>query len=472
MLSRLWRLVLPAIVVVNAIPDARAAKSVPSAEEWRGEARNTYAKVIAFRTVEGVGQVGPMAEWLAQKFRDAGFASDDVQVLPLGETASLIVRYRGTGPARPVLVLAHMDVVEAKPEDWQRDPFRLIEEGGYFFGRGTADIKGDVALVTTTFLRLKREGYKPKRDLVIVFTGDEETSQKTTLDLTTTHRSLIDADFALNADGGGGRIDEKTGRPTIYRVQGAEKAYATYAFTVRNRGGHSSMPRADNAIYELADVIKRLQAVTFPVMANDWTRGNLREEAKVNPPPLGPAMARFAADPNDAEAAAVIAASPENVGKLRTTCVATLLQGGHAENALPQSATVTVNCRLFPGMSPDDVQQRLTAAVGSDVEVQRGLELVESEASPLRPDVLEAVKHAVQASHGDLPVVPEMAPYTTDGNYFRAAGIPTYGVSAIYLKPSDERSHGLDERVPVDVFYAGLAHWYVLLKEVGSRAGR
>ena len=178
-------------------------------------------------------------------------------------------------------------------------------------------------------------------------------------------------------------------------------------------------------------------------------------------------MARFADDPNDAEAAAIISASPENVGKLRTTCVATMLQGGHAENALPQSASVTVNCRLFPGMSPDEVQETFTAAVGPGVEVGRGLTLVESDASPLRDDVLGSVRRAVRASHGNVPVVPEMAPYTTDGNHFRAAGIPTYGVSAIYLKPSDERSHGLDECVPVDIFYAGLAHWYVLLTEVG-----
>jgi acetylornithine deacetylase/succinyl-diaminopimelate desuccinylase-like protein len=408
-----------------------------------------------------------MAEWLAQKFRDAGFAREDVQVLPMGETAALIVRYRGDGQGKPVLVLAHMDVVAANPDDWQRDPFTLIEDQGYFFGRGTYDIKADIALVTTTFLRLRKEGFKPRRDLVLVLTGDEETHQETTHELTTNHRALIEADFALNADGGGGRLDEATGKPAIYRVQGAEKAYASYTFTVRNPGGHSSMPRAENAIYELADVIKRLQAVSFPVMSNDWTRGNFAAEAKVTSPPLGPAMARFAANPADAEAAALLSASPENVGKLRTTCVATLLRGGHAENALPQAATVTFNCRLFPGMSADAVQQRLEEAAGPNVEVERVFDLPESDASPLRDDVLEAVTHAVRATHPKLPIVPEMAPYTTDGNFFRSAGIPTYGVSAVYLKPSDERSHGLDECVPVAVFYDGLTHWYVLLMEVG-----
>jgi acetylornithine deacetylase/succinyl-diaminopimelate desuccinylase-like protein len=413
-----------------------------------------------------------MAEWLAQKFRDGGFAAEDIQVLPMGETAALIVRYRGDGQGKPVLVLAHMDVVAANPDDWQRDPFTLIEDRGYFFGRGTYDIKADIALVTTTFLRLKKEGFKPHRDLVLVLTGDEETNQATTHELTTNHRALIEADFALNADGGGGRIDEATGKPSIYRIQGAEKAYASYAFTVRNPGGHSSMPRADNAIYELADVIKRLQAVTFPVMSNEWTRGNFAAEAKVTSPPLGPAMARFAANPADAEAAALLSASPENVGKLRTTCIATLLRGGHAENALPQSATATFNCRLFPGMSADEVQQRLAEAAGPNVEVERVFDLPESDASPLRQDVLEAVTHAVHATYPKLPIVPEMAPYTTDGNFFRSAGIPTYGASAVYLKASDERSHGLDERVPVDVFYDGLTHWHVLLTEVGRRVAR
>jgi len=461
------RWLAPALACLCA---ATARADAPA--EWRTEAHDTFAKLIAFRTSEGLGQVPVMAEWLAQKFRDGGFAADDIQVLPQGETASLIVRYRGDGSGKPVLILAHMDVVVADPKDWQRDPFTLIEENGYFFGRGTADIKGDIALVTTTFLRLKREGFKPHRDLVIVFTGDEETHQDTTRELTTTHRALIDAEFALNADGGGGRIDEKTGKATIYRVQGAEKAYASYTFTVRNPGGHSSMPRADNAIYELADAIKRLQAVTFPVMSNEWTLGNFAAEAKVNPPPVGPAMAQFAANPHDAEAAAILSRSPENVGKLRTTCVATMLQGGHAENALPQSATATFNCRLFPGMTSADVQQQLAQAAGPNVEVGLVFDLPASDASPLRDDVLEAVTRAVRATHPQLPIVPEMAPYTTDGNFFRSAGIPTYGVSAVFLKPSDELSHGLNERVPVDVFYDGLTHWHVLLTEVGRHVTR
>jgi acetylornithine deacetylase/succinyl-diaminopimelate desuccinylase-like protein len=456
----------PLAAALLAFAGASLAAQAP--DSWRTEARETFAKIIAFRTTEGAGQVPVMAHWLAEKFVAGGFPGEDVRVLPLAGSAALVVRYRGEGSARPVLVLAHMDVVEAKREDWQRDPFTLIEENGYFYGRGTADIKGDIAQITTTFLRLRKEGFRPKRDLVIVFTGDEETAQATTRALTTTHAHEIDAEFALNADGGGGWLDDGSGRPTIYYIQGAEKAYASYEFTVRNPGGHSSRPRADNAIYQLADVIDRLRAHQFPVMSNDWTLGNFRAEAGVTPPPLGSAMAKFAADPADAEAARILSQYPETVGKLRTTCVATLLAGGHADNALPQSATVTFNCRLFPGMHAAEVERTLKQVAGDGVEVRQASgSVVESDASPLRSDVVAAVTRAVHATHPGLQLVPEMAPYTTDGSHFRRAGIPTYGVGAVYLRPKDDFSHGLDERLETDVFYQGLTHWYVLLREVG-----
>ena len=464
-----WRWPLAAAVL--AFAGSTLARDVP--EQWRTEARETFAKVIAFRTVEGEGQVPVMAQWLAQKFVAAGFPTEDVRVLPIADSAALVVRYRGDGGGRPVLVLAHMDVVTARAEDWKRDPFTLTEENGYFYGRGTADVKGDVALLTTTFLRLKQEGFRPRRDLVIVFTGDEETEQATTEALTTTYRQDIDAEFALNADGGGGWLDDETGKAKIYYVQGAEKAYASYEFTVRNAGGHSSRPRADNAIYDLADVIERLRAHRFPVMSNEWTLGNFRAEAAVTPPPVGPAMARFAANPADAEAAEILSQHPETVGKVRTTCVATLLAGGHADNALPQSASVTFNCRLFPGMHAAEVERALRKVAGDGVEVRLTSGSVnESDASPLRSDVLAAVTRAVHANHPGLQLVPEMAVYTTDGTYFRRAEIPTYGVGAVYLRPKDDFSHGLDERIQTDVFYQGLTHWHVLLTEIGRSVTR
>jgi acetylornithine deacetylase/succinyl-diaminopimelate desuccinylase-like protein len=412
-----------------------------------------------------------MANYLAEQFRAAGFPDQDIHVLPLGETASLVVRYAGDGTGgRPIVLMAHMDVVAAKREDWKRDPFTLIEENGYFFGRGTADIKGDLTLLTTTFLRLKAEGFVPTRDLIIAFSGDEETEMLTTRSLVGEHRALLrDAEFALNGDGGGGMLDEASGAGAMYYVQGAEKVYATYELAVRNPGGHSSEPRLDNAIYQLADALKAVQAYRFPVMWNDWTLGSFRESAAVTPGPLGEAMRRFAENPKDEAAANLLYAEPSYVGMTRTTCVPTMLAGGHADNALPQSATARVNCRIFPGVSMESVREMLAGLVGPKVEVRITQEGTPSEASPMRADLMAAVASAVHASYPQARIVPQMAAYATDGSVFRGQGLPTYGVSGIFLKNSESFSHGLDERVPVDAFYKGLTHWYVLLKTLAGR---
>jgi acetylornithine deacetylase/succinyl-diaminopimelate desuccinylase-like protein len=437
----------------------------------RAQARDIFQTIIAMKTEEGRGQVPVMAEYLAGKFRAGGFPAEDVHVVPVNDTAALVVRYRGTGKGgRPVLLLAHMDVVTAKPEDWQRDPFKLVEENGYFFGRGTADIKEEVALLTTTFLRLKAEKFVPTRDLVIVFSGDEETNFETSRVLVTQRRDLLgDPEFALNGDGGGGTLDDETGKPLYYRVQGAEKSYMSYTLTTRNPGGHSSEPRAENAIYELADALKRLQAYHFPVMWNDWTIGSLKAAAETTPGPLGEAMAKFAAHPGDAQAAAVLEAHPSVVGRTRTTCVATMLAGGHADNALPQSATATVNCRIFPSTSADDVLATLQDVAGSKVEVHKAGDWPSSPASPMRKDVMAVVAKAVHASYPGVQIVPDQAPYATDGAVYRGAGIPTYGTSSIFMKDADDFSHGLNERIQVAAFYAGLDHWYVLLKDLAGR---
>jgi acetylornithine deacetylase/succinyl-diaminopimelate desuccinylase-like protein len=286
--------------------------------------------------------------------------------------------------------------------------------------------------------------------------------------LASQHRDLIDAEFALNGDGGGGRLDNATGKPTVYRVEGAEKAYASYDLTVRNPGGHSSMPRPDNAIYELADALKKVQSYQFPVQWNDWTIGGFRDSAAATPGPMGEAMARFAAHPGDAAAAAVIAGDPAGIGRVRTTCVATMLRGGHAENALPQSASATVNCRIFPGTTPDDVRTTLQNVVGDEVKVQLLGEPHSSDPSPLRKDVMDAVAKAVHTNYPGVRLVPDMSPGASDGVVFRAAGIPTYGVCSLFLKDSDDFAHGLNERIPVSAFYAGLDHWYVMLKALAG----
>jgi acetylornithine deacetylase/succinyl-diaminopimelate desuccinylase-like protein len=367
-------------------------------EEVRKEAREIFQKVIAFRTSEGLGQVPAMAQYLAERFRAAGFPEQDIHIVPVGETAELVVRYRGKGGnEKPILLLAHMDVVTAKPEEWQRDPFTLIEENGYFFGRGTLDNKQGVTILTTTFLRLKREKFVPTRDLIIAFSGDEETGMTTASDLANENRALVDAEYALNSDDGGGQLDETSGKPQYLSFVGAEKISATYELTVRNPGGHSSAPRADNAIYELADALKAVQAHRFPVKYNDWTIGSFKATGPVTPGPLGEAMTRFAANPQDEAAAAEIAKVPTEIGKTRTTCVATMLRGGHASNALPQTATATLSCRIFPGTSVDEVKETLQQVVGKNVEVRFLDSTPPAGASPLRKDVLAALTKAAHA---------------------------------------------------------------------------
>jgi acetylornithine deacetylase/succinyl-diaminopimelate desuccinylase-like protein len=459
------------LVIAGLIVGTTAGAASPplgAPEAVRAEAREILRATVAMQTAEGHGQVPAMARYLAGKFAAGGFPAEDVEILPHGETASLVVRYRGSDRnAKPVLLLAHMDVVEARAEDWERDPFLLVEENGYFFGRGTADVKNEVALISATFLRLKAEGFVPSRDLVIAFSGDEESVMESTRALA---RHLAGAEFALNGDGGQGVLNSQTGVPEVYYLQGAEKYYASFEWTARNPGGHSSQPRPDNAIYDLVDALDALRSYQFPVMWNDWTIGNFRETARVTPGPIGEAMAKFAADPRDAAAAAALSSSPTLVGKIRTTCVATMLKGGHAENALPQAAAATVNCRVFPGTPVAELTATLQRLAGEKVEVKLLHDPIPSDPSALRPDVVGAVTRAVHRNYPGVPIVPEMAPYATDGSVFRAAGIPTYGVSSLFIKSSDEYSHGLNERISVAAFYAGLDHWHSLLTEIGAGA--
>ena len=457
------------------ISSVSVAADTPGTRPSDRKAREILEKVISIPTELGRAKVPEMAEYLAGEFRAAGFPADDITVLPYtvtgDKTAALIVRYRGTGKSgkKPIVVMAHMDVVTARRADWERDPYQLVEENGYFFGRGTADIKSGVTGLTATFLRLRQEGFKPSRDLIIYFSGDEETAQETTVVTVRDHRDLIDAEFALNSDAGGGVLDDDTGKPLFFSLQAAEKTYADFKLTARNPGGHSSLPRPDNAIYDLATALGKVQAYAFPVMSNDITIGSFRAAGKTTPGELGAAMSKFAANPQDAEAAAVISKNPAVVGQLRTTCVATRLEGGHANNALPQSASANVNCRIFPGVKVADVGAKLQKIVGSGVEVKELGKAMSSDASPLRADVVAAVTRAVQKLHPGVPVVPDQASGATDGLVFRAAGIPTYGVNGLFMRPKDEFSHGLNERIPVEGFYSSLDHWYLLLKDLAGK---
>jgi carboxypeptidase PM20D1 len=444
-------------------------------EPYQQHALTLFRDAIAMRTAAGHGQVPAMAAYFEKVFLDAGFDRADVRLLPrtisTGEdVASLVVRYRGNGLSgrKPILLLAHMDIVDADPADWERDPFALIEEDGYFFGRGTLDNKLGIVSLTSAFVRLLEDGFTPTRDLIIAFTGDEETKMETIRALVTEHRALTDAEFVLNADAGHGYLDHDH-NPVAYLLQSAEKTYATFELTLRNPGGHSSRPRADNAIYELATVLKNIENYRFPSRVNDTTRDYFDKLSTLVPGTLGDAMAAFAADKDDEEARAILEADPAQIGITRTTCIATMLRAGHAENALPQSATATINCRIFPGVEVAEVRERLVEVAGNpELEIRVLDDPAASPVSPLREDVTGTVTDAVRAHYGDVPVISYMAAYGTDGTHTRLAGMPTYGVSGLFMREEDMFAHGLNERIPVRSFYTALDYWYQVLTTLGS----
>ncbi|MBE9538861.1 MAG: M20/M25/M40 family metallo-hydrolase [Proteobacteria bacterium] len=429
-----------------------------------------YTRIIGVESSKNLGNVPEIANYLADELVAAGLPKEDVEVVPLGETASLIARYRGDGSSGkpPILFLGHMDVVEAYAKDWERPPFELTRDDVNFYARGTIDNKFGVAHLTSTFIRLKKEGFVPSRDLIIVFSGDEETGMKTTRMLAYERPDLAEAEYALNSDAGGGNLDIK-GRAIIYRIQAAEKTYVTWEITVRNPGGHSSRPRPDNAIYDLADAIKKIQEHQFPVRWSEMTLAFFQETGKQLGGELGDAMIRFAYDPGDKEAAARLALESSYIGTTRTTCVVTMLKAGHAENALPQSATATVNCRIFPGISVADVEVVLKEVVANKgVEFELLGEPTESPISETRKDVVAAVTKAVHTRYPDVKLIAYMESGGTDGMHFRKAGIPTWAVSARFMNPDEMFAHGLNERVPIKGFYDALDHWSIIIRELAS----
>jgi carboxypeptidase PM20D1 len=427
-----------------------------------------FKTIIAIPTVAGRGNVPEMARYLASEFRAAGFKDDDIKIIPLGETASLIVRYQGDGSAdkKPILLLAHMDVVEALGKDWQRPPFELTQDDNYFYGRGIIDNKLGVTMLSSTFIRLKKEGFVPKRDLFIVFSGDEETDMLTTRMLANERPELAEAEYALNTDAGGGDLD-KDGNAIAYLVQAAEKTYVSFELTVKNQGGHSSRPRKDNAIYELATALLKIQNYHFPVMWSDMTREFFKVSGKQLGGELGQAMLAFAANPEDKTAATRLESESSYVGTTRTTCVTTMLTAGHAENALPQSATATVNCRIFPGVPVEQVKQALQGVVeNTAIEFVTLDSPVESPISELRDDVMAAVGKAVHTRYPDVAIIGYMESGGTDGMHFRKAGIPTLAMPSIFMNPDEMFAHGLNERLPIKTFYDGLDHWSIIIKEL------
>lgn len=447
---------------------APAGAHAQSGAPHEAQARTIYEKIIGFRTAKGHGQVPAMAAYLAETLRAGGVDEANMQIVPHKETALLLVRVPGRdAKARPILFSGHMDVVDARPEDWERDPFRLVEEKGYFFGRGTGDNKAGIAALASTILRLKASGKAPRRTLVFAFIGDEETGMETTR-LAAAHEWVKNAEYAINTDAGGGSLTDE-GKPVMYGVQGAEKTFASFKLTVRNPGGHSSRPRADNAIYELSEALLKIRGHRFPTMSNAVTRNYFAELGKVLPGEMGEAARRFAADPTDDGAAAVIRRDPGEGATLATTCVATMLDAGHAENALPQRASAIVNCRIFPGVAVDEVKAVLaTVAANPDLVIETQDNPQASPISDPRPDVMAAITRSVRSHYPGIAVVPYQESGGTDGKVYRAAGIPTFASSGIFMKDSDIFFHGLNERIPVKAFYEGLDHIHDLAVALGG----
>jgi carboxypeptidase PM20D1 len=421
-----------------------------------GAAKDILMRSVAFRTVQGAGQVPKLAAYYADILKKAGFADADVVITPMGETATFAATIKGRDAAlKPLLMIGHMDVVEADPKDWTRDPFVPVEENGYIFGRGAEDNKYDVAMMVATLAQLKKEGWKPRRTVTLLLSGDEETDMATTRALAAQYQ---DAEMLLNGDGGGGLLSEE-GKPVLYQLQAGEKTYADFEIGFSDAGGHSSAPTPGNPIYRLAKAIDRIAAFQFPLMRNELTKASLTLSADRIGGEVGEAMRRFA-ETGDPAAADILSGRPEFVGQVRTTCVATMAQAGHALNALPQSAKVSVNCRIFPGVAIEDVKAQLTKVVNDPSATITTLgDPTGSDASPLREDVMEAVRDAVLARAPGIAIMPGMSAGATDSVHFRALGVPSYGVSSLFMRAEDGFAHGLNERVPVAGIRESLEQW-------------
>ncbi|MET0275183.1 MAG: M20/M25/M40 family metallo-hydrolase [Phenylobacterium sp.] len=457
---------LAALLATCALPALAAPPKIDKAEH--DQALEILTKGVAFRTVQGAGNTPAYAEYLKGVLVAAGYRPEDIKIDQLAGSATLVARYPGKdAKKKPIVILGHMDVVEAKREDWTRDPFVPVVENGYVYGRGSVDNKFDVSMVVATLAKLKREGWTPGRDVILALSGDEETAMVTTQKLAA---ELKGAEFALNADAGGGLLDE-SGKPVLYGLQAGEKTYADFTLTVTDPGGHSSRPGKTNAINTLAAALTRAAAYQFPAMQSELTTAYFKASAPRTGGAIGAAMTAYIANPKDAAAIATLSADPEYIGQIRTTCVSTMVSGGHATNALPQRATANINCRIFPGTPSEEVRQTLAKAIADPaVKIERvaGDGAIDSPASPLRPDVMAAVTRSVHTLYPGLTIVPSMSAGATDSMHFRAAGVPSYGVGGLFMKSSDDFSHGLNERAPVAAIDGSLAHWDMLLKDLAK----
>lgn len=430
-------------------------------------ARDILQQLIEINTTDTpAGNVTTAADAMAKRLQDAGFQSDDVHVLgPVPNKHNLVVRLRGKGQGKPILFLAHLDVVQALRQDWSMDPFKLNEVNGYFYGRGTIDVKDGATMLVTSFIRLKKEGWVPPRDFILALTADEEGGNYNGVDwLLKNHRDLIDAEYCINTDAGD--FESQNGKRLLLGMETSEKNYVDFQLEVKSSGGHSSRPTKDNAIYHLAAGLNRLAAFDFPVELNETTRAFFDRMASLQKDPQTAADFRTVArNPADQPAVSRISRQPYFNALLRTTCVATRLEAGHANNALPQTARAIVNCRMLPTDSLEKVQSTLKRVLAED---QIGIQVLNytgsAPASAIDPSIMRKLQELSAKLYGGIPVVPVMDAGASDGKYLRLGGIPTYGVPGAFLDVDDDRSHGKDERIRVQDFYDSIDFYYDFMK--------
>ena len=468
------RWILLFCLMVSGAPGGRAQ----GREQTRQLARDIFKQLIEINTTDSVGNVTLAAEAMASRLRDAGFAEVDIRVAgPNERKKNLVARFRGTGNRKPILFISHLDVVEALREDWTTDPFQFIEKDGYFYGRGTDDMKEGDAILIANFIRLKKEGFLPDRDLILALTADEEGGTSNGVNwLLKEHRDWIDAEYCINLDGG--EFERDKGKRLLAGIQAAEKVYVDYRFESLNPGGHSSIPSPDNAIYHLAGALARLQLFSFPAQVNEITRNYFDRASTLATGQAAADLKAVAKQPPDTAAVQRLSAVPYYNSLLRTTCVATLLAGGHAPNALPQSARANVNCRIFPGEDPEEVRKTLEQ-IANDPKVKvsivpqmdvggKVMPVLAVPPSPLLPEVTQAMEKTLRIMWPGVPLVATMSTGASDGKFTRIAGIPTYGISCMFFDVNDNRAHGKDERVGVQDFYDGVEFNYMLIRELAQ----
>ena len=483
-LSKWWVGTICCVVVGMTM---QAQQVSPSDKATRKLALDIFKQLIEINTTDSVGSVTTASQAMAQRFRDAGFPESDIQVLGPSSNdrkKNVVVRLHGSGKHKPVLLIGHLDVVEARREDWTTDPFKFVEQEGYYYGRGTSDMKDGDAIMSATLIRMKKEGYVPSRDIILAMTADEEGGAFNGVDwLVKNHRELVDAEFVLNHDGGGVLADH--GKPVMMEVNATEKLYGDFVLTATNPGGHSSLPRPDNAIYELVDALARIQHYEFPFELNNITRAYYEEQVKLSTGQRQADLKAMLKTPPDMQAVARLSKDPLDNSTMHTTCVATRLSGGHANNALPQMAQANVNCRIEPGHSLEEIRLALEKIAAdaknahptikvqfrenNNVLMDHGSDRHSYVPPPPRKDVFDPLEKVVAQMWPGIPVIPDMSTGASDGVYTNAAGMPTYCVSGEQYDRDDIRAHGKDERTGVEAFARGVDFYYLFLKGVTAQ---